>query len=147
MIFLEKMYKKRLLSKGLRQIEDFERMNMKVREYNDVECIIPLCKVMDEDTECNSATEAVLETIMIFVQRYKADAICRVLKATPDLIINGETWAILLHTMILQNKNYNAIYKEEYKKLDETEKNVINDLLYMMLDEEYINKDDVMQLI
>lgn len=53
---LEKMYKKRLLSKGIRQIEEYERMNLKIREYNDYECIVPLSKVLVDETQCASAT-------------------------------------------------------------------------------------------
>ena len=97
---LEKMYKKRLLSKGIRQIEDYERMNLKIREYNNYECIVPLSKVLVDETQCASATEEVVETIAILVENHKRLAIHEVLKASSDIAKNGKSWLNMLYRMM-----------------------------------------------
>lgn len=136
---LEKMYKKRLLSKGIRQIEEYERMNQKIREYNDYECIVPLSKVLVDETQCASATEEVVETIAILVENHKKLAIQEVLKASSDLIKSGRSWINMLYRMIFLKQENVQIFKEEYQKFDDVVKNNVADFMKYQLENNYIS--------
>ena len=136
---LEKMYKKRLLSKGIRQIEEYERMNLKIREYNDYECIVPLSKVLVDETQCASATEEVVETIAILVENHKRLAIQEVLKASSDLIKSGRSWINMLYRMIFLKQENVQIFKEEYQKSDDVVKNNVAHFMKYQLENNYIS--------
>lgn len=136
---LEKMYKKRLLSKGIRQIEDYERMNLKIREYNNYECIVPLSKVLVDETRCASATEEVVETIAILVENHKRLAIHEVLKASSDIAKNGKSWLNMLYRMMFLKQENVQIFKEEYHGFDEEVKNNVADFLKYQLENNYIS--------
>ena len=136
---LEKMYKKRLLSKGIRQIEDYERMNLKIREYNNYECIVPLSKVLVDGTQCASATEEVVETIAILVENHKRFAIHEVLKASSDIAKNGKSWLNMLYRMMFLKQENVQIFKEEYQGFDEEVKNNVADFLKYQLENNYIS--------
>ena len=133
------MYKKRLLSKGIRQIEEYERMNQKIREYNDYECIVPLSKVLVDETQCASATEEVVETIAILVENHKKLAIQEVLKASSDLIKSGRSWINMLYRMIFLKQENVQIFKEEYQKFDDVVKNNVADFMKYQLENNYIS--------
>ena len=136
---LEKMYKKRLLSKGIRQIEEYERMNLKIREYNDYECIVPLSKVLVDETQCASATEEVVETIAILVENHKRLAIQEVLKASSDLIKSGRSWINMLYRMIFLKQENVQVFKEEYQKSDDVVKNNVAHFMKYQLENNYIS--------
>ena len=136
---LEKMYKKRFLSKGIRQIEDFERMNLKIREFNNYKCINELSRVLVDDTQCASATEAVVETIVIMVDRHKELAIREVLLSTSDIAIYGKFWLNILYRMILKKGENVQLLKKEYQSLNLENKNIVKDLLHFQLEKKYIS--------
>lgn len=144
---IEKMYKKRLLSKGIRQIEDYERMNLKIREYNNYECIVPLSKVLVDETQCPSATEEVVETIAILVENHKRLAIHEVLRASTDMAKNGKDWLNMLYRMMFLKQENVQIFKEEYQKFDEEVKNNVADFLKYQLENDYISLETFEEIL
>ena len=108
---LDEMKKIRFLNKGIEEIELYENLNLKVREYNDIECIPDLCEIMEDEAENCSAVEGVLETILILMKQNELEsAIKKIIEGTLSMKGHGDSWARILHTQLLKDEEIRDVY-------------------------------------
>lgn len=145
---LEEMKKIRFLNKGIEEIELYESLNRSIREYNDIECIPYLCEIMEDDAENCSAIEGVLETILILIKNNEVECtINKIIESTLRMKGHGDSWARILHTQLLKDKEIREIYIECVKRAGEQEKEMIIDIFKRLKAKKRIKDIDMDEII
>lgn len=145
---IEEMKNIRFLSKGIEEIERYEELNQQIRKYNDIECIPELCEIMEDDVDNCSVVEEVLETILILVINNDSEkAIQNVIEGTVRMKNHGDSWARILHTQLLRNKDLRETYIRCVKMSENTKKNAIIEVLNVIKDKKKIKDIDIAEII
>lgn len=145
---LDEMRKIRFLKNGIEEIELFESLNNKLREYYSLECIPDLCEIMEDDVENCSAVEGVLETILIFVKQNDMEsALKKVIEGTLKMKGHGDSWSRILHTQLLGDKEIREVYVKCIRYTDGQEKESILEILEILKNKRRIKDMDMNELI
>lgn len=130
---LEEMRKIRFLKNGIEEVELYETLNIKLREYNNIECIPDLCEIMEDDVENCSAVEGVLETILILIKQNDVEcALKKVIESTLKMKGHGDSWSIILHTQLLRDNDIREVYIKCVKCANEQEKKVLKGIFEVL---------------
>ena len=145
---LEEMKEIRFLNKGIEEMELYETLNLKIREYNDIECIPHLCEIMEDDVENCSAVEGVLETILILIKQNELEsAIKKIIESTLRMKGHGDSWARILHTQLLKDEEIRNRYIECVKGAGEKEKEEIIEIFKILQAKKRIKNIDMDEVI
>lgn len=145
---LNQMKKIRFLRNGIEEIELYTTLNEKLREYNDVECILGLCEIMEDDVDNCSAIEEVLETILILVKGKQMKlALEKIISSTLQMKNHADAWARILHTQLLKDKDVRELYIECANEADYETKEYIKEIYEKLKKKKRIKDIDMDALI
>ena len=145
---LEEMKKIRFLKNGLEDIELYETLNIKLREYTNIECIPYLCEIMEDDAENCSAVEGVLETILLFVKQNEVEsAINAIIESSLNMKGHGDSWLRILHTQLLRDEEIREVYIKCIKNANKQEKELIIDVFEVLKAKRRVKNVDMDEVI
>ena len=133
---------------GIEQIELYEKLNLELREANNINCIPDLCEIM-EDTAYNcSAIEGVLETILVLIDKNDTKkAIDKVIEGTPKMEGHANDWAEMLHSQLLRDDSIRDAYIECVKRADKANKSAVLTLLNKIKEKKWVKDLDMEAII
>ncbi|MBC2582748.1 Imm30 family immunity protein [Clostridium sp. DJ247] len=142
--------------------EIFELREITAEEFGDAEAFIEiyeylwdnadnsiiadLCSVFNDNMSFDSLIGNFNEMILDIASRCGLESgMIEITKGTPRMLPQGKEWAIRMHKLILNSEPYNNFYINAIKKVDETTRRVIVDILNQIKKQqpnEYSNKVD-----